>query len=121
MNRICIACNRKIDVNNYKKGRTVCENCYQKTKIKNNNNTLIPNKTTVSYRQPKIENGNNNNNNRKLLAGPSFSGKTSLMLKVFSRIPNRDFCIITKPPPEKYSNSKIKIKEIGDKQTSKRI
>ena len=46
--------------------------------------------------------------------GPSFSGKTYLMLKILSRIPDRDIHIITKSPPEQYTNSKIKIKEIGD-------
>ena len=37
------------------------------------------------------------------------------MLKILSRIPDRDFYIITKSPPEQNFNSKIKIKEIGDK------
>ena len=55
-----------------------------------------------------------NNNNRTLLVGPSFSGKTYLMLKIFSRIPDRDIYIITKSPLEQYSNSKIKIKEISN-------
>ena len=36
------------------------------------------------------------------------------MSKNFLRIPNRDIYIITKSPPEQYSNSKIKIKEICD-------
>ena len=36
------------------------------------------------------------------------------MLKILSRIPNRDNYIITKSAPEQYSNSKIKIEEIGD-------
>ena len=36
------------------------------------------------------------------------------MLKILSRIPNRDFYMITKSPPEQYSNAKIKIKEISD-------
>ena len=37
------------------------------------------------------------------------------MLKTPSRIPtDRDIYIITKSPPEEYSNSKIKIKEIGE-------
>ena len=36
------------------------------------------------------------------------------MLTFLSRIPNRDIYIFTKSPPEKYPNSKIKIKEIGD-------
>ena len=35
------------------------------------------------------------------------------MLKVLSRIPNRDVYIVNKSPPEQYSNSKIKIKEIS--------
>ena len=36
------------------------------------------------------------------------------MLKILSRISNRDLYIITKSPPDQYSNSKIKIKEISD-------
>ena len=36
------------------------------------------------------------------------------MLEIFSRIPNRDIYIMTKSPPEQYTNSKIKIKEITD-------
>ena len=48
------------------------------------------------------------------MVGPCFSGKTFLMLKLLSRISDRDTYIITKSPPEQYSNSKIKIKEIND-------
>ena len=55
-----------------------------------------------------------NKNNRTFLVGPSFSGKTYLLLKTLSRIPDRDIYIITKSPPEQYTNSKIKIKEISD-------
>ena len=108
MNRNCSASNIKIDINNYKKHRTVCKSCYNRNKKKN--------RTIVSYQQPKIENGNNNNNNnnRTLLVGPSFSGKTYLMLKIFSRKPDRDIYIITESPPEQCSNSKIKVKEISD-------
>ena len=83
------------------------------TKIekKQKNNTLIQNQ------QPKIDNVVNfNNNNRTLLFGPSFSGKTYLMLKPFSRMPDRDFYIFTKLPPKQYYNSKIKIKENVKKQ-----
>ena len=36
------------------------------------------------------------------------------MLKILSRIPDRDIFIITKSPPEQYSTTKIKIKEISD-------
>ena len=57
---------------------------------------------------------NVDNNNRTLLVGPSFSGKTYLMLKILSRLPDRDTYIITRSLPEQYSNSKIKIKEISD-------
>ena len=100
-NKNCSVCNIKLDINSYKKHRTVCKDCYNKKKRKNN---LI--------QQPKTE--NDNNNNRTLLVGPSFSGKTYLMLKFLSRIPNRDIYIITKSPPEQYINSEIKIKEISD-------
>ena len=48
------------------------------------------------------------------MVGPSFSGKTYLMLEILSRIPDRDIYIITKSPPEQRSNTKIKIKEISD-------
>ena len=43
-----------------------------------------------------------------------FSGKTYFMLNIFSRMPDRDIYIITKSPPEQYSNSKIKFEEIGE-------
>ena len=109
-NKNCSACNIKLDINNYKKDRTICKECYNKKKRKND---LIQNEITTSHQQPKPEN-DNNNNNRTLLVGPSFSGKTYLMLKILSRITNRDIYIITKSPPEQYTNSKIKIKEIGD-------
>ena len=109
-NKNCSACNIKLDINDYKKDRTVCIDCYNKKKRKNN---LDQNEITISH-QSKIENVNNNNNNRTLLVGASFSGKTYLMLKILSRITDRDIYIITKSPPEQYTNSKIKIKEKND-------
>ena len=36
------------------------------------------------------------------------------MLKTLSRTQDRDIYVITKSPPEQYTNSKIKIKEISD-------
>ena len=60
-----------------------------------------------------IDNVNTNNNNRTLLVGPSFSGKTYLMLQILSRISDRDIYIITESP-EHFSNFKIKVKEISD-------
>ena len=107
-NKNCSACNIKLDINNYKKDRTVCRDCYNNKERKNN---LIQNEITTSHQEPKIE---NNNNNRTLLVGPSFSGKTYLMLKILSRVLDRDIYIITKSPPEQYTNSKIKIKETSD-------
>ena len=107
-NKNCSLCNIKLDINNYKKDRTVCIDCYDKKKRKNN---LVQNEITTSH-QPKIE--NDSNNNRTLLVGPSFSGKTYLMLKILSRISDRDIYIITKSPPEQYTNYKIKTKEIND-------
>ena len=57
--------------------------------------------------KPKIE----NDINRTLLVGPSFSGKTYLMLNILSRISDRDIFIVTESPPEQSSNAKIKPKE----------
>ena len=108
-NKNCSACNIKLDINNYKKDRTVCRDCYNNKK----KNNLVQNEITISH-QPKIDDCNNNNNNRTLLVGPSFSGKTYLMLKILSRISDRDIYIITKSPPEQYTNSIIKIKEISN-------
>ena len=48
------------------------------------------------------------------MVGPSFLGKTDLMLKILSQMIDRDIYIITKSPPEQYTNSKIKIKELSD-------
>ena len=83
-NKKCSVCNIKLDINNYKKDRTICRDCYNK-KIRKNN--LVQNEITISHQQPIIENGNNN---RTLLVGPSFSGKTYLMLKILSRMIDRN-------------------------------
>ena len=110
----CSACNIKLDINNYKKDRTICRDCYNKKKRKNNINTLPPNKIIENDNTPQKSINENNKNNRTLLVGCSFSGKTYLMLKILSRMPDRDIYIITKSPPEQYINSKIKIKEISN-------
>ena len=90
-NKNCSVCNIKLDINIYQKDRTVCKDCYNKSKRKNN---LIQNEVATSQQQPKIENGKNNNHNRTLFVGPSFSSKIYLMLNFFSRIPDRDIYII---------------------------
>ena len=53
-------------------------------------------------------------NIQTFLVGLSFPGETYLMLKFLSGIPNRDFYVFTKSPPEQYSDSKIKTKENGE-------
>ena len=111
-NKNCSACNIKLDINNDKKGRTVCRDCYNKKKREINIYTSPPNKIIENVNTP--QKSKFENNNRTLLVGPSFSGKTYLMLKILSRISDRDIYIITKSPPEQYTNSKIKIKEISD-------
>ena len=106
-NKNCSGRNIKIDKNNHNRDRTICKNCYNEKKRKNQNvNTLIQN------HQPK--NDNVNNNIRTFLVGSSFSGGTYLMLKTLSRLRDRDIYKITKSPPDQYSNSGIKIKERTD-------
>ena len=127
MTYLCIECGQELDENNfYRKVKNRCKDClnkkfkcdfceksftkkWLKTHIEREHRQNETNSHVI--KKPEIE---NNNNNRTLLVGPSFSGKTYLMLKILSRIPDRDIYIITKSPPEQYTNSKIKIKEIGD-------
>ena len=45
MNRNFSACNTKIVINIYKKDKTVCKNCYNKNRRKNNKNNSIQIKT----------------------------------------------------------------------------
>ena len=77
MNRNCSACNINIDINNYKKDRTVCKSFYKIIKRKNNNNTLPPNTVTTSRHKTKAATRNDNNNkNRPLIIGFSSCGKS---------------------------------------------
>ena len=106
-NKYCSACNIKLEINNYKKDSTICRDCYNKKKRKININTLPPNKIIENVnKQSKFE-----NNNRTFIVGPSFSGKTYLMIKILSRISDRDIYIITKSAPEQYTNLKLKLKK----------
>ena len=121
MNRNCTACNIMIDINNYKKDRTVCRDCYNKNKRKNNFNTLPPNKNNTSYQQPNIENVKHKHNNPNLstyenranvVIGPRNVGKTNYMLKVLEKIANqRPIHIITRSPnqyPDYKTSTEIK-------------
>ena len=119
MNRNCTACNIMIDINNYKKDRTVCRDCYNKKERKNNFITLPPNKNNTFYEQPIIENVNNKvsefENHRHVIMGPRNVGKTYYMLKVLEKIDNkRPIHIITRSPNQ-YPNYKrsIEIKPIN--------
>ena len=112
MNRSCTACNITIDINNYKKDRTVCKSCYNIIKRKNNFNTLHPNKNNTSYQQPNIINKDNNpnlstyENRANVVIGPRNIGKTYFMLKVLEKIgKQRPIHIITKSPNQ-YPNYK---------------
>ena len=125
---LCIECGKNLDENRfYRKVKNRCKDrlnkkfksdfCgkfftkkWLKTHIEREHHQNETNSNVI--KKPIIDNVDDNN--RTLLVGPSFSGKTYLMLKILSRIPNRDIYIITKSPPEQCSKSKIKIKEISD-------
>ena len=97
------ACNAKLveltkDV--YQKNKFKCKNCYNKEKRKN---IKILWKLTVKDLRINI---------RTFLVGQLFSGRTYRILKIPSRLPNRDIYIIISSPLEQYSNSKIKICKI---------
>ena len=131
---LCIECGKNLDENKfYRKVKNKCKDClnkkfkcdfcgksftkkWLKTHIEREHHQNESN--SIVLEKPIIDNVDNNNNNRTLLVGPSFSGKTHLMLKILSRMADRDIHIITKSPPEQYINSKIKNKEIGDEINS---
>ena len=97
MNRNCTACNIMIDINNYKKDRTVCKTCCNKNKRKNNIDKLPPNKN------PNLSTYENRAN---VIIGPRNVGKTYYMLKVLEKIGNkRPIHIITRSPNQ-YPNYK---------------
>ena len=104
-----------MDINNYKKHRTVCKTCYNKNKKKNNINTLSANKNNTSYQQPNIENVNNKDNNPNVLTYenhhhviicPSNVSKTYYMLKILGKIGNQRPIHITTRSPNQYANYK---------------
>ena len=104
MNRNCSACNVIIDINKYKRDRTVCKSCFKKNKRKNNKVIFTPN----------IENVYNNNNgnvstyeNRaNVVIGPRNVGKTFYMLKVLEKMDNQRPIHIIMRSPNQYPNYK---------------
>ena len=87
-NKNYTVCNIKSDIDNYKKYRTVCKDCYHKKKRKSNNRTLIQNThhtssgndISTSHQQSKTDTVNNYN--RTLIIGFSNCGKTYLMIGI---------------------------------------
>ena len=126
---LCIECGKNLDENRfYGKVKKRCKDCLnkkfkcdlcEKVFTKKWLTTHIDREhrnesKSIVLEKPINDNVDNNNNNRTIFFGPSFSGRTYLMLKILSRTPNRDLYITTKSPPEQYSNSKIKVREISD-------
>ena len=126
MKYLCIECGKKlIESSFYKKVKNERKGCLNKklkyqicgkfftkkwlnTHIEREHQTEA---TSSVLEKPKIDIVTTNN--RTLLVCPGFSGKTYLLFKNFSRIPDRDIHINTKSPTEQYSNSKTKIKEMS--------
>ena len=115
MNRNCTACNIMIDINNYKKDRTVCKTCYNKNKRKNNIDTLPPNKNNKENVDKNKDNNPNlatYENRANVIIGPRNVGKTFYMLKILEKIGNkRPIHIITRLPnqyPNYKTNNEIK-------------
>ena len=108
MNRNCTACNIKIDINNYKKDRTVCKTCYIKNKRKNNFNTLPPNKNNENIDNNKDNNPNLSTyeNRANVVIGPRNVGKTFYMLKILEKIGNKRPIHIINRSPNQYPNYK---------------
>ena len=105
MNRNCSACDIMIDLNNYKKDRTVCKTCYNKNKRKKVSDFVNVNKKVSDF-----ENVNKKvsdfENHRHVIIGPCNVGKTYYMLKVLEKIGDkRPIHIITRSPNQ-YPNYK---------------
>ena len=109
MNRICNTCNKEKHEKNYLKDRTVCKNCYNKNRRKNNNKTLIRNQ------QSKIDKINYNNDNVStygnhacVVIGRRNVGKTYYVLKMLEKRGNKKLIYIITRTPIQYPNYKTK-------------
>ena len=109
MNQKCSACNIKIDENNYLKHKTICKDCHNEYRKKNNINTITENENDTTPQQPKFDKINNNNvstfeNYAGVVIGPRNVGKTYYILKILEKIGNkRPIHIITRSPNQ-YPN-----------------
>ena len=111
MKRKCIACNIKLDEDNYMKKNTVCKNFFKKKgrKIKTIRSIVF---CETNYKPHRFD--LHHQNNRTFIVRPSFSIKTHLIMKTPSRILDQSFYKNTKSPPEQ--NSKTKIRKIVEKK-----
>ena len=113
MNHNCSACNINLDENNYLKHRTICKQCHNENRRKNNINTITKNEIDTTPQQPKINKVINNNvskfqNRANVVIGPRNVGKTYYMLKLLEKIGNkRPIHIITRSPNQ-YPNYKTR-------------
>ena len=112
----CTVCDNKIDVDNCKKDRKICKNCYNMNRKKYNDKKKKI-KFDDSVNKIDIVNNKNNiiskyENHRHIVIGPSNVGKTYYMLKVLEKIDNqRPIHIITRSPnqyPNYKTNNEIK-------------
>ena len=117
----CTVCGIKIDVDNCKKDRNICKNCYNMNRKKYNNkeNKRKLDHSVNTIEKPKIDVVNNKNNivskyenHRHVVIGPSNVGKTYYMLKVLEKIGNKRLIhIITRSPnqnPNYKTSTEIK-------------
>ena len=104
-NKKCTACNIQLVKDRYWEGRTICRNCYNKTKRKYNKGS------EKKFNPARLD--KQFNTNRIVIVAPPVSGKTYLMLKTLSKRTDQDFFVITISPLDQYSTFEIKIKKIS--------
>ena len=83
-NKTCTACNIKLDQDNFKKDRTICNNCYNKKERKNTTKiqNQLPKIDNTIHEKPKIKDFENETCHRHLIIGGSRCGKTHLTIFV---------------------------------------
>ena len=111
----CTVCNIKMDDDNCKKDRNICNNWYiinrkksnnkeKKPQIDNNDNKIIlPEKQKHNNNTPNIS---TYENHRHVVIGPSNAGKTYYMLKILEKIGNKRLIHIITRSPNQYPNYK---------------
>ena len=112
----CTVCDIKIDVDNCKKDRNICKNCYIMNRKKYNNKEKKRkfDDSVDKIEKPKIDNVNNNNNDivstyenhRHVVIGPSNVGKTYYMIKILEKIGKQKPIHIITRSPNQYPNYK---------------